>query len=67
MIARIIRWSIANRFWVLLAAVVIAGWGLWSLNKTPLDALPDLSDTQVIIRAQYPGKAPQIVLSLIHI
>ncbi|GGI16967.1 efflux RND transporter permease subunit [Oxalicibacterium faecigallinarum] len=61
MIARIIRWSIANRFWVLLAAVVIAGWGLCSLNKTPLDALPDLSDTQVIIRAQYPGKAPQIV------
>lgn len=61
MIARIIRWSIANRFWVLLAALVIAGWGLWSLNKTPLDALPDLSDTQVIIRAQYPGKAPQIV------
>lgn len=61
MIARIIRWSIANRFWVLLAAIVIAGWGLWSLNKTPLDALPDLSDTQVIIRAQYPGKAPQIV------
>ena len=61
MITRIIRWSIANRFWVLLAAVVIAVWGLWSLNKTPLDALPDLSDTQVIIRAQYPGKAPQIV------
>lgn len=61
MIARIIRWSIANRIWVLLAALVIAGWGLWSLNKTPLDALPDLSDTQVIIRAQYPGKAPQIV------
>ncbi|MBF8179676.1 efflux RND transporter permease subunit [Herminiimonas contaminans] len=61
MIARIIRWSISNRFWVLLAALVIAGWGLWSLSKTPLDALPDLSDTQVIIRAQYPGKAPQIV------
>jgi len=61
MIARIIRESIANRFWVLLAAVAVAGWGLWSLGKTPLDALPDLSDTQVIIRAQYPGKAPQIV------
>jgi Cu(I)/Ag(I) efflux system membrane protein CusA/SilA len=61
MIARIIRHSIANRIWVLLAAVLIAGWGLWSLNKTPLDALPDLSDTQVIIRAQYPGKAPQVV------
>lgn len=61
MIARIIRHSIANRIWVLLAAVLIAGLGLWSLTKTPLDALPDLSDTQVIIRAQYPGKAPQVV------
>ncbi|TCS33061.1 Cu(I)/Ag(I) efflux system membrane protein CusA/SilA [Paucimonas lemoignei] len=61
MISRIIRESIAHRFWVLLAAVAVAGWGLWSLGKTPLDALPDLSDTQVIIRAQYPGKAPQIV------
>lgn len=61
MIARIIRESVANRFWVLLAAVAVAGWGVWALGKTPLDALPDLSDTQVIIRAQYPGKAPQIV------
>ena len=61
MIARIIRASIAHRFWVLLAALVVAGWGLWSLARTPLDALPDLSDTQVIIRAQYPGKAPQLV------
>lgn len=61
MIARIIRESIANRVWVLLAALAITGWGVFSLSKTPLDALPDLSDTQVIIRAQYPGKAPQIV------
>lgn len=61
MIAQIIRQSIINRIWVLLAAVLIAAWGLWSLAKTPLDALPDLSDTQVIIRAQYPGKAPQVV------
>lgn len=61
MIARIIRESIANRIWVLVAAVLIAGWGLVSLQKTSLDALPDLSDTQVIIRAQYPGKAPQVV------
>ena len=61
MIARIIRESIAHRFWILLAAVVIAVWGAWSVSKTPLDALPDLSDTQVIIRAQYPGKAPQLV------
>lgn len=61
MIARIIRASIANRIWVLITAVVIAAWGLFSLQKTALDALPDLSDTQVIIRAQYPGKAPQLV------
>ncbi len=65
MIARIIHQSIANRFWILLAALAVAGWGLWSLGKTPLDALPDLSDTQVIIRAQYPGKAPQIVEDLV--
>lgn len=61
MIASIIRASIANRFLVLLATVVLAAWGIWSLRAIPLDALPDLSDTQVIIRAQYPGKAPQIV------
>jgi copper/silver efflux system protein len=61
MIARIIRASIANRFWVLLAALFITGWGIFSVRHVPLDALPDLSDTQVIIRAQYPGKAPQIV------
>ncbi len=61
MIANIIRASIANRIWVLLAALAITGWGVWSLMKMPVDALPDLSDTQVIIRAQYPGKAPQII------
>lgn len=61
MIAAVIRASIANRLLVLVAAVGITLWGLWSLSRTPLDALPDLSDTQVIIRAQYPGKAPQLV------
>lgn len=61
MIARIIRASIAGRVWVLIAAVLVAAWGVYSLRATSLDALPDLSDTQVIIRAQYPGKAPQLV------
>ncbi|NEX63336.1 efflux RND transporter permease subunit [Noviherbaspirillum galbum] len=61
MIASIIRQSIVHRFWVLLGALVIAGWGIWSLQGTSLDALPDLSDTQAIIRAPYPGKAPQLV------
>ncbi|GJI91037.1 efflux RND transporter permease subunit [Duganella hordei] len=61
MIARLIRWSIVNRFLVLLATVFIAAWGAWSLARTPLDAIPDLSDVQVIIRTTYPGQAPQIV------
>ncbi len=61
MIARLIRWSIANRFLVLLATLMVAAWGIWSLIKTPLDALPDLSDVQVIIRTTWPGQAPQIV------
>lgn len=61
MIARLIRWSIASRFLVLLATVMVAAWGLWSMLKTPLDAIPDLSDVQVIIRTTYPGQAPQIV------
>ena len=61
MIARLIRWSIANRFLVLLATLMIAGWGVWAMLRTPLDAIPDLSDVQVIIRTTYPGQAPQIV------
>jgi copper/silver efflux system protein len=61
MIAKLIRWSIANRFLVLLATLIVTAWGVWSLYKTPLDAIPDLSDVQVIIRTTYPGQAPQIV------
>ncbi|MEN0617102.1 efflux RND transporter permease subunit [Klebsiella indica] len=61
MIAAVIRWSLRNRLLVLLAAFIMAAWGVWSLQRAPLDALPDLSDTQVIIRVSYPGKAPQIV------
>ncbi|AYH42389.1 efflux RND transporter permease subunit [Azoarcus sp. DN11] len=61
MIARLIRWSIANRFLVLLASLMVSAWGVWSAARTPLDALPDLSDVQVIIRTTWPGQAPQIV------
>ncbi len=61
MIARLIRWSIANRFLVLLATLMVTAWGVWSMAKTPLDAIPDLSDVQVIIRTTWPGQAPQIV------
>ena len=61
MIARLIRWSVANRLLVLLAALVLAVWGSYSLRSLPIDALPDLSDVQVILRTSYPGQAPQIV------
>ena len=61
MITALIRWSIRNRFLVLLATVMITAWGVWAMLKTPLDAIPDLSDVQVIIRTTYPGQAPQIV------
>ena len=61
MIAKLIRWSIANRFLVLLATLAFAAWGTWAVLRTPLDAIPDLSDVQVIIRTTYPGQAPQIV------
>ncbi len=61
MIAALIRWSLVNRFLVLLATVMMAAWGVWAVQQTPLDALPDLSDVQVIIRTPYPGQAPRIV------
>ena len=61
MIARIIRASIANRALVLMAAVLLAVAGLWSVRHTPLDALPDLSDTQVIIRTEWGGQTPRII------
>jgi Cu(I)/Ag(I) efflux system membrane protein CusA/SilA len=61
MIARLINWSIHNRFLVLIATLMLTAGGLWAVRNTPLDALPDLSDVQVIIRTSYPGQAPQIV------
>ncbi len=65
MIAALIRWSVANRFLVLLATLGLIAAGVWSMLRTPLDALPDLSDTQVIIRTPFPGKAPQVVEDLV--
>ncbi|MBV1788074.1 efflux RND transporter permease subunit [Marinobacterium sp. D7] len=61
MIESIIRWSVGNRFFVLLATLILLGWGLFSLKNTPVDAIPDLSDVQVIIKTSYPGQAPQVV------
>ena len=61
MIANLIRWSVDNRFLVLLATLFLAAAGMWAVKTTPIDALPDLSDVQVIIRTPFPGQAPQIV------
>ena len=61
MIESIIRWSIGNRFFVLLATLMLVGIGLYSLKNTPVDAIPDLSDVQVIIKTSFPGQAPQVV------
>ncbi|MBI3090440.1 MAG: efflux RND transporter permease subunit [Candidatus Tectomicrobia bacterium] len=61
MIAQLIHWSVANRFLVLLTTLFLTVWGIWSVTTIPIDALPDLSDVQVIIRTSYPGQAPQIV------
>ena len=61
MIEAVIRWSIANRALVLLAAVILTVLGIFAVRNTPVDAIPDLSDPQVIVRAPYPGQAPQVV------
>ena len=61
MIAAIIRWSIANRFLVVLLTLLLSAWGIYSIRETPVDALPDLSDVQVIIKTSFPGQAPQVV------
>ncbi|MFP5337656.1 MAG: efflux RND transporter permease subunit [Gammaproteobacteria bacterium] len=61
MIAALIRWSVLNRFLVLMATLLMTAMGIWAVRTTPIDALPDLSDVQVIIRTPYPGQAPQIV------
>ncbi len=61
MIARLIRLSIEQRPLVIILAILLAAWGVYSLRHTPVDALPDLSDVQVIIKTTFPGQAPQVV------
>ncbi len=61
MIRRLIEWSLRNRLLVLLATLLLAGWGVYSAQHMALDAIPDLSDTQVIVKTGYPGQSPQAV------
>jgi Cu(I)/Ag(I) efflux system membrane protein CusA/SilA len=60
-IAHLIRWSVRNRFFVVIGVLALAAAGIWAVRSTSIDALPDLSDVQVVIRTSYPGQAPQIV------
>ena len=61
MIRRLIEWSLRNRLLVLLATPLLAGWGMYSAQHMALDAIPDLSDTQAIVKTGYPGQSPQAV------
>ncbi|GHU27192.1 cation efflux system protein [Betaproteobacteria bacterium] len=61
MLSKIIEWSGKNRFFVLLGTLFIVIWGVFAILRTPIDALPDLSDVQVIVYTEYPGQAPQVV------
>ncbi len=61
MIGKLIQWSLGNRFLVVILTLLLGAWGLYSLKSTPLDAIPDLSDVQVIIKTSYPGQAPRVV------
>ena len=61
MVIKLIEWSLKNRFLVLLLTVILIAWGMYTVKNTPLDAIPDLSDVQVIIKTTYPGQAPRVV------
>ncbi len=61
MITHLIRWSVHNRLLVLLCTLMLTGWGVYAVKNTPLDAIPDLSDVQVIIKTPYPGQSPKVV------
>jgi hypothetical protein len=61
MLRLIIEWSVRNRFLVTLAVVFLIALGVWSVSRVPIDAIPDLSDVQVIIYTEYPGQSPRIV------
>ena len=61
MIAKWITWSLHNRFLVIIATIIVTAWGVHAVTQTPLDAIPDLSDVQVIVKTSYPGQAPRIV------
>ena len=61
MIERIIEACTRNRFLVIAAALALSAWGAWSMLRSPLDAVPDISDVQVIISSEWPGRSPDLI------
>ena len=61
MINRLIGYSLKNRFLIVILTALVAGWGIWALRRTPIDAIPDLSENQVIVFTDWPGRSPQEV------
>jgi Cu(I)/Ag(I) efflux system membrane protein CusA/SilA len=61
MIERVIRWCVVNRVLVLTLSLVIAAWGFWAIPRTPLDAVPDTSDVQIVIATEWPGRSPDLI------
>ena len=61
MIERIIDWCASNRFLVFTATVIVAAWGIWAMTRTPLDAVPDISDVQVIVSTEWMGRSPDLI------
>src|SRR2546430_5695712 len=61
MIERIIDWCASNRFLVFTATVIVTVWGIWAMTKTPLDAVPDISDVQVIVSTEWTGRSPDLI------
>lgn len=61
MIHRIIDWCAANRFMVFMATAIVTVWGIWAMARTPLDAVPDISDVQVIVSTEWPGRSPDLI------
>src|SRR5437879_13724066 len=61
MIEKIIDWCAANRFLVFTGTVVLTLWGVWAMRHTPLDAVPDISDVQVIVSTEWMGRSPDII------
>src|SRR6185369_16623134 len=61
MIAGIIDWCARNRFMVITGTIALTLWGVWAMRATPLDAVPDISDVQVIVSTEWAGRSPDII------